>query len=179
MEINDPCTVKMHYRLKIADGDELESSFEGAPLEFQYGVGQVIPGLERALAGMSAGDAKQVEVEPGDGYGERDPQKVANIPREQFPPNEKLEPGIVLGLQTEDGMVIQATVVSASESEVVIDLNHELAGMKLCFDVEIVEVSEARPQDQACGCGCGHDHGQAGRGPGDCGPGDCEPGDCC
>ena len=66
MVISSPCTVKMHYTLKLDSGEVLESSFDREPLEFQYGQGQLIPGLERELDGLSVGDKKAVVVEAED-----------------------------------------------------------------------------------------------------------------
>jgi FKBP-type peptidyl-prolyl cis-trans isomerase 2 len=167
MIIGDPCTVKMHYTLKLDDGEVLESSFDGDPIEFQYGQGQVIPGLEQALKGMTDGQEKHVVVPCQDAYGPRNPDAVGAVPRVEFPEGEPIEPGMIFSLQRHDGMTMEALVVEVGDNEVTLDLNHPLAGETLHFDIKVEKVSEPREgcspgsccsPDNDCsddgGCGC-------------------------
>jgi len=141
MIIKPGCRVKMHYALNLDSGEMLESTFDGEPLEFTFGVGEIIPGLERELEGMADKQKKHIEVNVKDAYGERDPDAMVRLPRKEFAQVEGLAPGLVFRLRREDGMMMFATVMELSEEEVVMDLNHPLAGKTLFFDVEILEVA--------------------------------------
>lgn len=133
-------TVRMHYSGSLADGTQFDSSEGRDPLEFTLGSGQIIPGLDRAMTGMEVGETKQVVVEPGDAYGDRDPSRIQAVPREQIPDHIPTEPGTQLQMQTPEGQTLPVMVAEASESEVTLDANHPLAGQKLTFDVELVEI---------------------------------------
>lgn len=155
MIINPACRVTMHYTLKLDDGEVLESSLEGDPIEFDLGSGQLIPGLEAALVGMSEGEEKHVVVACQDAYGPRNPAMVGQIPRDQFPPGEAVEPGMVFSLSRQDGMTMEAMVVEVNDKDVTLDLNHPLAGETLHFDVKVEKVSESKGGcGPDCGCGC-------------------------
>jgi FKBP-type peptidyl-prolyl cis-trans isomerase 2 len=140
--ITQSCTVRMHYTLKLESGELIESSFEGEPIEFEFGSGNIIPGLEREIEGMDEGDEKHVVVEPEDAYGETDPAAVVSVPHERFPEDVKLEPGLMLQLQREDGVIMHARVVELTDAGVTLDLNHPLAGESLHFDIKIEKVTE-------------------------------------
>lgn len=133
-------TVRMHYSGSLADGTQFDSSEGRDPLEFTLGSGQIIPGLDRAMTGMEVGETKQVVVEPGDAYGDRDPSRIQAVPRDQIPDHIPTEPGTQLQMQTPEGQTLPVMVAEASESEVTLDANHPLAGQKLTFDVELVEI---------------------------------------
>jgi FKBP-type peptidyl-prolyl cis-trans isomerase 2 len=162
--------VKMHYKVSLADGEVVEDSADGGPIEVVFGAGDVIPGLERELEGMAPGDEKHLEIAPADAYGERDEEAVAMVPRSQFPPDQELSPGMVFSVRTADGHLLHATLLECQPDEVKMDFNHPLAGKTLRFDVKVLEVSEPDPDAAAaCSCGCTHSHEE------DCGS-DCEPG---
>lgn len=133
-------TVRMHYSGSLADGTEFDSSRGRDPLEFTLGSGQIIPGLDGAMAGMEVGETKQVVVAPDDAYGERDPARIQSVPREQIPDHIPTDPGTQLQMQTPDGQTLPVTVAKATETEVMLDANHPLAGQQLTFDVELVEI---------------------------------------
>ncbi len=133
-------TVRMHYSGSLADGTQFDSSQGGEPLEFILGSGQIIPGLDQAMTGMEVGESKQVVVEPADGYGDRDPARIQAVPRDQIPDHIPTDPGTQLQMQTPEGQTLPVTVAEATDSEVTLDANHPLAGQKLTFDVELVEI---------------------------------------
>lgn len=133
-------TVRMHYSGSLADGTQFDSSEGRDPLEFTLGSGQIIPGLDKAMTGMEVGESKQVVVEPDEGYGERDPSRIQAVPREQIPDHIPTEPGTQLQMQTPEGQTLPVVVADTSETEVTLDANHPLAGQKLTFDVELVEI---------------------------------------
>ncbi len=154
--------VSFHYTLKDKEtGEVIESSKEGGqPVTFMVGAGEIIPGLESRMLGMSAGESKDIEVPAREAYGERNPELIQKAPREYFQ-NIPLEKGLPLQAQTPEGGVITMVVVDFDEQTVTVDMNHPLAGRDLVFEVEVVDVREASPDEilhrHAHGPG-GHQH---------------------
>ena len=134
--------VRVHYTGRLEDGQVFDSSRGGEPLEFTVGAGEVIPGFDEAVRGMSIGETKTVEIEPEDAYGPRRDGLVATIEREraQFPVEPQV--GMSLALPLQDGNQIEVVVTEVTPEHVTIDGNHPLAGEKLIFDVELVEKSQ-------------------------------------
>lgn len=172
MQIDDKTYVAIDYRLTLASGEEVDSSPEGEPLGFITGSGQIIPGLEKALMGMRAGDRSTIVVEPEDGYGPVDEAMFEDIPRNQFPDDCEIEPGMTFHAQGPHGPFMLSVAKVNDNDTVTVDLNHPLAGQQLHFDVTVVEVRTPSAAELAegaagCGCGCGSNSG----GGGDCGSG--------
>ncbi|WP_163848763.1 FKBP-type peptidyl-prolyl cis-trans isomerase [Pseudooceanicola aestuarii] len=134
-------TVRIHYTGTLTDGTTFDSSTGRDPLEFTVGGGQIIPGLDKAIPGMSVGDQKKVEIPCAEAYGDRDPQAMQNVPRDAIPENITLEKGLQLQMQTPQGQVVPVTVAEISDGEVTLDANHQLAGQDLVFDIELVEIA--------------------------------------
>jgi len=132
--------VKMHYTLTV-DGNVVDSSSGKDPLAFVQGAGQIIPGLDKELLGMKAGDKKQVTVSPKDGYGDINPQAIQKMPTEMVGNIPDLKIGMTLQGKTPQGQTFRARVIKIEKKEVTVDLNHPLAGKTLSFDVEIIEVA--------------------------------------
>lgn len=156
-KVQDGCVVSMEYTLKV-DGEVVDSSVGHEPLEFLQGGGNIIPGLEQALYGMSVGDSKKVVVAPADGYGEFDEEAMINVPRAEFPSEIPLEIGLELGVQDDEGNPMSAFVAEITEEAVLLDLNHPLAGEELHFDVKIVALREATAEELEHGHAHGDDH---------------------
>ncbi|MFC2969292.1 FKBP-type peptidyl-prolyl cis-trans isomerase [Acidimangrovimonas pyrenivorans] len=133
-------TVRIHYTGTLADGTVFDSSEGRDPLEFTVGAGQIIPGLDRALPGMTAGEEKTVTVAAAEAYGEADPNARQAVPRSQVPENLPLDLGTVLELTTPEGQKMPVTVVEVTEEAVVLDANHPLAGRDLTFAFALVEI---------------------------------------
>jgi FKBP-type peptidyl-prolyl cis-trans isomerase 2 len=133
-------TVRIHYTGTLPDGSTFDSSAGRDPLEFTVGSGQIIPGLDRAIDGMSVGEKKIVEVPASEAYGDRNPEGVQTVPRAQVPDHIPLDPGTQLQVQTGDGRTLPVTVADVTEEAVVLDANHPLAGKDLTFEVELVEI---------------------------------------
>jgi FKBP-type peptidyl-prolyl cis-trans isomerase 2 len=136
-------TVRINYTGAFADGTKFDSSEGRDPLEFQLGAGQIIPGLEKAVAGMTVGESKTVTIAPEEGYGMRDETRIQAVPRAQLPEDLPVEPGTQLAMQTQDGQTLPVTVAAADAETVTLDANHPLAGHELTFDVELVDVQKA------------------------------------
>jgi FKBP-type peptidyl-prolyl cis-trans isomerase SlyD len=147
--------VGIDYTLKDAKGAVIDSS-KGKPLAYLHGHGGIIPGLEQALEGKSEGEQLQVVVPPEQGYGLRDESALIYIPRKTFG-KMKVERGKKVELSTDHGTQI-VTIVSLQRETVRVDANHQLAGQTLHFDVKIVSVRDATPEEISHG----HAHGAGG-----------------
>lgn len=145
--------VKVRYTGRLDDGMVFDSSSECKPLEVRIGAGQVIPGFENALLGMSANEKKTFSIEPDDGYGERDEDLKRKFQLKDFPPDFNPEVGQVIVLQSPDNEQYPATIKSVDEAEVLLDMNHPLAGEALTFDVEVLEINDT-PSETSCPSGC-------------------------
>lgn len=142
--IEDGAKVQLEYTLTDDAGKVLDSNKDRGPLTYTQGGHQIIPGLEKALNGMRAGEAKKVTVKPAEGYGEVDPKAVAEVPKEALPPA-ALSVGTELVAQSPQGERRLVRVKEVKEKTVVLDLNHPLAGKTLLFDVKVLSV-EAPPK---------------------------------
>ncbi|MBI2384342.1 MAG: peptidylprolyl isomerase [Gammaproteobacteria bacterium] len=157
MQIAERCVVSIHYTLKDDGGEVLDSSAGGEPLAYLHGTGNIIPGLEKALAGKRAGDKLSVRVEPAEGYGERDERLVQQVPRRMFQGVSDLQPGMRFHAQGDHGPV--AVIVTRVAGDMVtVDGNHALAGVTLNFEVEVAQVRDATLEELSHG----HVHGPGG-----------------
>ncbi len=159
MNIEDKKVVSFHYTLTDEDGETLDTSRErGEPMSYLHGANNIIPGLEKALAGREAGESFEVSIPPEEAYGERRDANVQRLPLKKLgvKPNQ-LQPGMILNLQTNQGPA-QVTVLKVGRFNVDVDANHPLSGHTLNFDVEIVEVRDATEEEQEHG----HAHGPGG-----------------
>lgn len=133
-------TVSIHYTGTLEDGTQFDSSEGRDPLTFTMGEGQIIPGLESALAGLAVGDTKTVTVAAADAYGPHRPEAMQDIPRDSVPDHIPLDTGTQLQVQTQQGQTLDVVVAKVTEDTVTLDANHPLAGKDLTFAVEIVSV---------------------------------------
>ncbi|SIS69412.1 FKBP-type peptidyl-prolyl cis-trans isomerase 2 [Roseivivax lentus] len=142
-EVKTGDTVAIHYTGTLNDGSTFDSSDGRDPLEFTVGSGQIIPGLDKALPGMSVGDKKTVEIPADEAYGQRQDEAMQTVPREQIPADIPLEVGTQLQVQTPTGQVMPVMVAEVTEAEVTLDANHPLAGKDLNFAIELVDIKAA------------------------------------
>ena len=148
MQVAQDTVVSIHYTLTDESGQEIESSrLSGQPIEALIGHGGIIPGLEKGLTGHVVGDRIEVDVEPGEAYGERNEGQIERVPKKYFRDAAKLKPGMVTALAMKEGGQRTVSVIKVGSSVVDIDLNHPLAGKKLRFDVEITAVREASAEE--------------------------------
>lgn len=149
--------VSINYTLTDEQGNTLDSSQGREPFAYLHGASNIVPGLENALEGKSAGERLSVTVEPEAAYGEHDPGLVQPVPRDRFPPGADVQSGAQFQAHTEAGPR-SIRVVDVQGDTVTIDANHPLAGKSLNFDVEVVDVRDARPEELQHG----HAHGEGG-----------------
>ncbi len=161
------CVAAIEYEVKEAGTTEIVDTNKGAqPLEFITGTGQIIPGLETALVGMSKGESGDIKVDAANAYGEMNPEAVQTIPKDQFEGIELTE-GMMLYGQGEGGQTVQVVVKSFTDEDVTVDYNHPLAGKDLMFTVTVLDERAATDEEMASGqvggehcddgsCGCSH-----------------------
>ena len=133
--------VKIHYTGTFDDGEVFDSSREMEPLEFEVGTGEVIPGFDNAVVGMTVGETKKVRLPEAEAYGSYNQEMVFDADPGQF--EEGLTPEIGQQFQTEmeDGTPLLLAVKSVEDGKVVLDANHPMAGKTLNFDLEVVEIA--------------------------------------
>lgn len=150
MKISKDKVVSIHYTLTNTKGDVIDSSRErGEPLKYIHGHRNLIPGMENGIEGREVAEKLNLEIEPKDGYGEKNEDMIQRVPKAQFG-EQDVKPGMMFTAQTQQGPV-QVTITDVLENEVVVDANHALAGEKLFFDVEIMEVREATAEELSHG----------------------------
>jgi FKBP-type peptidyl-prolyl cis-trans isomerase SlyD len=154
MSIAQDQVVSINYTLKDDAGAVIDRSAAGEPLTYLHGHGNLIPGLERELAGKNTGDRLQVKIAPADGYGEYDRALVQKVPRRALKGIADVRVGMRLQAQTEDG-ARPVTVTHLTGDMVTLDGNHPLAGKNLNFEVEVAQVRAATAEELAHG----HVHG--------------------
>lgn len=158
MTIAQDKVVTIHYEVRDAASQEIIDSSEGAePMVYLHGYYNIIPGLEKALAGKKAGDELEVTIEPADAYGEYSADRVQQVPIEAFEGVDELEPGMAFTAQTEHGPV-SIIVTEVEDGTVTVDGNHPLAGKALHFKVKVADVRDASEEE----LDHGHVHGEGG-----------------
>ena len=150
--------VSIDYTLTDENGEEMDSSKGGEPLVYLHGHGNIVPGLEKALDGKKVGDSVKLTVAPEDGYGERDEERIFEVPRGRF--EFEVKKGDVVRVHTPEGISQPLQVTDATDEVVTLDGNHPLAGKTLNFDVIVKAVREATTEEVEHGHihEGGHDH---------------------
>ena len=133
-------TVKIHYTGKLKDDTVFDSSLERDPLQFTIGIGEMMPGLEEAVLGMSPGESKTATIPADKAYGPRLKENITKVSRKQFPKDSPPEAGQRLTLQGPEGQTKVVLVTEVSKKQVTLDTNHPLAGEDLVFEIELIEI---------------------------------------
>jgi FKBP-type peptidyl-prolyl cis-trans isomerase 2 len=140
MQVGPGTIVTMDYTLRLNSGEVVDSSDGREPLVFNFGQGDVIPGLEREMTGMQSGDQKEIGVEPEEAYGPREAGAIQTIPLDRFPEDIAPEVGMHLTVRGPRGEEMPFTIIALSEDEATLDFNHPLAGEYLNFSVTVRDV---------------------------------------
>ena len=141
MVIKDGDKVVVSYVGKFESGEIFDASEKhGKPLEFEVGAKMVVPGFDNAIKGMEKGKKKSFEISPAEGYGELNPALVQQVPKSALPQDQEPQVGMVLMIASPEGQQFPARITEVKDDSISIDLNHPLAGKKLLFDIEIVDV---------------------------------------
>jgi FKBP-type peptidyl-prolyl cis-trans isomerase SlyD len=157
MQIGERTVASFNYTLTNDAGTVIDSSNGREPLTYLHGAGNIVPGLEKEMAGHKAGDAFNVTVAPEEGYGMPNPMMVQVVPREAFQGVDTLEVGMEFQAQTPQGPMSVA-IAKIDGDEVTVDGNHPLAGQTLHFAIEVTDVRDASLEELSHG----HVHGAGG-----------------
>jgi FKBP-type peptidyl-prolyl cis-trans isomerase SlpA len=130
--------VTMHFAIKLTDGQVVDSNFEGAPVEFEVGDGNIPEGFEAALTGLKVGDHLDLTIDPERGFGQHNPSNIQTLKRSDFKDME-LEPGLVISFQ-EPGGELPGVIVEFDDERVEVDFNHPLSGKTILFEVQILNI---------------------------------------
>jgi len=141
-EVGPGMEVTLNFALLMEDGSEVDSTKDKAAT-FVIGDGNLLPGFEKKLFGLKAGDADKFTMSPEDGFGQPNPQNVQNFARSEFESDMELEVGLVISFADMTKSELPGVVKSFDDKNVEVDFNHPLAGETLQFDVEVVAVKPA------------------------------------
>ena len=145
--IADGSAVTMHYSLTLDSGQLIDSSEGQEPLGYLHGAGNIVPGLEAALAGRGPGDSFEVKVAPEEGYGIHQEEAIQTVPRGAFPPDAELKAGLQFQAQGPEGQPLMGTILEVSPDEVKVDFNHPLAGETLNFKIDVIGIRAATAEE--------------------------------
>jgi len=142
--------VSVHYVGTLDDGTEFDSSHSrGEPIMFEVGSGQLIAGFDSSIVGMAVGETKEITLGPTEAYGEANPELLQSFPQASFPPDFNFEVGEVVQGQNQAGQPVFAKIDSVGDEDVVLDLNHPMAGKTLNFAIELVSIVEQEEQEES------------------------------
>ncbi len=134
-------TVRVHYRGTLNDGTQFDSSYDrGTPLEFICGAGMMIRGFDQAVLEMKKGEIVNVHLMPEEAYGMPDPRNIFTVQINELPGSEDLTVGDQVALQMAGGYPVRALVTDKTDTEITFDINHEMAGKELNFQIELVDI---------------------------------------
>ena len=160
MAIKEGDIIKVEYIGTFDDGTIFDSTeINGSiPLKFEVGAGQIIPGFDKSVIGKSVGHDYDIRLEPSEAYGDYKEGLTQSISKDQFPPEQEPQAGLMILLIDPQGQPVPATIKEVDDVIVIIDLNHPMAGKTLNFKIKIVETGCEPDPLHACGPGCEHDH---------------------
>ena len=141
--VSEGTRVFLNFSVSLEDGSEVDTNFGGDPVDFSIGDGSLLPGFERRLFGMVAGDRQMFEVLPEDAFGQPNENNVQRMQRDQFDEDAELEIGLVFSFADAAGGELPGMVIAFDDDEVTVDFNHPLAGRTVMFDVLIHRVEPA------------------------------------
>lgn len=135
-------TVKVHYTGTLDDGTQFDTSKGKDPLQFTLGSGQVIPGFEEGVVGLSVGESKKINIPSDQAYGPYREDLIKTLERSSFPADLELQEGIMLQIPQDNGQAAVVQVKELTDDNVTLDANHPLAGKDLNFEIELVEITQ-------------------------------------
>ncbi|MFC3152176.1 FKBP-type peptidyl-prolyl cis-trans isomerase [Litoribrevibacter euphylliae] len=148
-KIAEGMEVTLHFAIMLSDGAVVDSNFETQPATFVMGDGNLLPGFEEVMVGLTAGDEQTFTLLPEKAFGQPNPNNVQSFKRDQFAEDMNLEPGLMLSFADANKAELPGVVKSVLENEVIVDFNHPLAGETLEFKVKIVNVQPVQEQATA------------------------------
>ncbi len=141
-EVKKGDTIKVEYTGRLEDGTVFDTSENHEePLVFTVGDQKLIKGFDDAVVGMQEGEEKEVTIPPEEAYGQHNPELVRELPRDIFPEDQDVQPGMVFMMALQDGRKIPVRIAKVSNGQVTVDLNSPLAGKTLVFTIKVVEIA--------------------------------------
>ena len=140
-QVAEGTRVVANFSLSLEDGSEVDSNFGKDPVEFVIGDGNVLPGFERHLFGMSAGERQIHTILPENAFGQPNDNNVQIVPRDDFDDDAVLEIGLLFSFADAAGGELPGMIISFDDKDVEVDFNHPLAGKHLEFEVEIIDIA--------------------------------------
>ncbi|MFM1968820.1 MAG: hypothetical protein RL152_197, partial [Bacteroidota bacterium] len=128
MQVKKGDVIRVHYTGTLLDGSQFDSSVGRSPLEFTVGAGQMIAGFDAGVLGMAIGEKKTIQIDPDNGYGQKDPNAIIEFPTSNVPEGMQVEVGMKLNLQNQYGQPVPVEVIEVKEEVIIMDANHFLAG---------------------------------------------------
>ena len=143
LEIESNTRVTLNFSLSLETGEEVDTNFGADPVSFVMGDGSLLPGFERRLIGMRAGDEAEFRIPPEEGFGEPQDDNVQFIPRTDFDEDAPLEPGMLFTFADAAGGEVPGMIAEVGDERVTVDFNHPLSGRTIHFKVRIAHVEPA------------------------------------
>ena len=151
MKIQKDNVVQIHYTLRLADGEVIDSTKGEPPFPYLHGADNIVPGLEAALEGRTVGARLSITVPPAEGFGEYDEEFVHEIPLDSFTEEVDLAEGDEIFLLNEHDEEVPGIIEQIKNESIIVNYNHPLAGERLTFDVEVVDIRAATEEELAHG----------------------------
>ena len=133
-------TVKVHYNGKLDTGVLFDTSEGSDPLEFKIGSGNLIPGFEEAVIGMSPGEKKTVKIPPEKGYGLYRDDRVIKVDKKDLPGDIVPAEGMTLEICASNGVMVPVQITEIEGSTITLDANHPLSEQTLTFEIELIDI---------------------------------------
>lgn len=140
ISVGEGTRVFLNFSVSLEDGSEVDSNFGNDAVDFVVGDGSLLPGFERRLFGMSAGERQMFKVPPEDAFGQPNDNNVQSLPRDQFDDDVDLEVGLVFSFADAGGGELPGMVIAFDDEDVTVDFNHPLSGRTILFDVLVHRV---------------------------------------
>jgi peptidylprolyl isomerase len=159
-KVENGAYISVEYTGTLGNGEVFDSSQGRQPLEVLMGSGQMIKGFEAQLMGMAINEKKAFTLSPEDAYGPKHSDMIQSIPRSEVPPDMDVHVGMIVGFVNQEGNQVPARVIQVDDEQMMMDLNHPLAGESLTFEIEVVGISSTPTQESSCcssGCDCSGD----------------------
>ena len=153
MKIRKGCIVDLVYELKDSEGDVVESADAAEPMTYLHGYGEIAPGLEEELDGVEEGALLEIVLPPDKAYGDYNPDGIVAVPRTEFPADAEIVPGDWISVQikqdeeSDEVEDLEMKVLEISPDAITLDANHPLAGQEVTFDIRVLGVREASPEE--------------------------------
>lgn len=138
--------ITLYFSVSLEDGEVIDSNFDKSSATFTVGDGNFLPGFEKALFGLKAGDKRSISMPPKEAFGEMNAENIKVLQRHTFEGDLTLEEGLLVSFQTGDGE-LPGLITKVRDDWVEVDFNHPLAGRTLNFQVHILSVEGCGAED--------------------------------